>query len=608
MRVRFWGTRGSLPKPGPNTVRYGGNTSCVQVLSKSGTLLIIDCGTGGHELGQALLRRPEQPVRGHILISHTHWDHIQGIPFFAPLFVPGNEWDFYAPQGFGQSLRDTLSGQMEYTYFPVTPEAFGAEVRYNNLTEGSFRIDDIIIHTHYLNHPALTLAYRIEADGVAIVYSCDHEPHARHLATADGAIEGQDLLHAEFLRDADLVIHDAQYTPAEYQAKIGWGHSTPQYAARICRSVGVKRLALTHHDPMRTDAQLDELVAGLREEIGDDPHFELFAAAEGMELDLEAEIEVPTEAEAGAKPSRTAISSEVPVLLVVANDTPEATLVMQAVAGEQVRVVMASSLAMAMQLYRSDRPSLVVIDDQLADGDALSLAGQIQESDDPGRPEVPMMILSRGPRPEASGLPAYADWLQAPFSKEYAKSRIRTWLMRGEFRWLRASMPEGEADRLAALHGLDLLDTQPEERFDRYTRLAATLFNVPVSLVTLIDEDRQWFKSCIGSDIRETSREVSFCAHAIQKREVMVVPDALLDHRFADNPLVISGPHVRFYAGAPLFVAGRHPIGTLCILDTRPRHFSEQEANLLSDLAAMVETELNQQQGKVEARAGLQEA
>ena len=159
MQVRFWGTRGSLAKPGPRTVRYGGNTSCVEIRTAAGTRLVIDCGTGGHELGQAIMREGG-PSRGHMLISHTHWDHIQGIPFFTPFFVPGHEWDLYAPQGFSESLKDTLAGQMEYTYFPVTPEAFGATVRYNNLGEGRFVIDDIAIQTRYLNHPALALLTR----------------------------------------------------------------------------------------------------------------------------------------------------------------------------------------------------------------------------------------------------------------------------------------------------------------------------------------------------------------------------------------------------------------------------------------------------------------
>src|SRR5579864_5610559 len=132
MKVRFWGTRGSFAKPGPQTVKYGGNTSCVEIVSDSGTRIVIDCGTGAHELGQ-LLASEGKSAWGHMLISHTHWDHIQGIPFFAPFFVPGNEWDIYAPQGFGDALRDTLAGQMEYAYFPVTIDAFGATVRYNNL-------------------------------------------------------------------------------------------------------------------------------------------------------------------------------------------------------------------------------------------------------------------------------------------------------------------------------------------------------------------------------------------------------------------------------------------------------------------------------------------
>ncbi len=137
MRIRFWGTRGSLAKPGPSTIRYGGNTSCVEVRAEDGTLIILDCGTGAHELGQSLVASDVRPIRGHLLITHTHWDHIQGLPFFAPLFVPGNEWDIYAPQGLGQRLEDTLAGQMEYAYFPVTLGQLGATIRYHELSEGT---------------------------------------------------------------------------------------------------------------------------------------------------------------------------------------------------------------------------------------------------------------------------------------------------------------------------------------------------------------------------------------------------------------------------------------------------------------------------------------
>jgi phosphoribosyl 1,2-cyclic phosphodiesterase len=178
MRVQFWGTRGSIAKPGPSTARYGGNTSCIEVRSARETLVIIDCGTGGHSLGQKLMSGGAQRLRGHILISHTHWDHIQGIPFFHPLFVPGNEWDIYGPRGLGQSLREILAGQMQYTYFPVPLDQCRAKIRYHDLVEGTVDIDDIKVSTHYLNHPALTLGYRLEADGVTVVYACDHEPHS----------------------------------------------------------------------------------------------------------------------------------------------------------------------------------------------------------------------------------------------------------------------------------------------------------------------------------------------------------------------------------------------------------------------------------------------
>jgi phosphoribosyl 1,2-cyclic phosphodiesterase len=219
MRVQFWGTRGSIATPGPATARYGGNTSCIELRSGRGTLVVIDCGTGAHPLGQKLIADDIQG--GHILISHTHWDHIQGVPFFAPLFRDGTDWDIYGPKGLGQSLRETLAGQMQYTYFPISLDRFGATVRYHDLVEGAFDIGDVKVSTHYLNHPALTLGYRLETDGLVVVYACDHEPYSRNLATGQGEITGQDLRHAEFLKDADLLIHDAQYTAAEYPSKVG---------------------------------------------------------------------------------------------------------------------------------------------------------------------------------------------------------------------------------------------------------------------------------------------------------------------------------------------------------------------------------------------------
>ncbi|MGH7299217.1 MAG: MBL fold metallo-hydrolase, partial [Candidatus Rokuibacteriota bacterium] len=245
MRIRFWGTRGSLAKPGRTTLRYGGNTSCVEVQTAAGTLIVLDCGTGAHGLGLALTASGGHPVHGHLMITHTHWDHIQGFPFFGPLFVPGNEWDIYAPGGLGPQLEKVLAGQMECTYFPITLGQLAATIRYHDLVEGGFAIGDARVVTRYLNHPALTLGYRLEAGAVAIVYSVDHEPHALHHASSEGAggplVHEEDRRHVEFLAGADLVVHDAQFTIEEYHQKVGWGHTPAESAVDYAVAAGVKR-------------------------------------------------------------------------------------------------------------------------------------------------------------------------------------------------------------------------------------------------------------------------------------------------------------------------------------------------------------------------------
>src|SRR5580704_9303799 len=159
MRVRFYGTRGPIATPGPSTLRYGGNTSCVAVRSDSGTLVLLDIGTGAAVFGRELMAGGGK-LRGHILIGHTHWDHIQGLPFFPPLFAPGNEWDIYAPRGLRETLRETLAGQMQHIYFPVDLDQLGATIKYHELIEGSLQLGDITVTAQYMNHPALTLGYR----------------------------------------------------------------------------------------------------------------------------------------------------------------------------------------------------------------------------------------------------------------------------------------------------------------------------------------------------------------------------------------------------------------------------------------------------------------
>jgi phosphoribosyl 1,2-cyclic phosphodiesterase/CheY-like chemotaxis protein len=596
MLVRFWGTRGSLAKPGPGTVRYGGNTSCVEVRSAAGTLLVIDCGTGAHGLGQALLAGPVQPLRGHLLISHTHWDHIQGIPFFAPLFVPENEWDIYAPHSLDQSIRDTLAGQMQYTYFPVTLEALGAKIRYHDLVEGTFQVGDITVRSRYLNHPALTLGYRLEADGVSIVYSCDHEPFSHQPAADKAGISDQDRRHADFLRNADLVIHDAQYTAKEYANKIGWGHSTAEFAVDICNAVGVKKLALTHHDPMRDDDAVDQIIAAMRDRLstsGSSLH--VFAAAEGETLELESAHDSAAAHSAtdfsAVTPISTAISEH--SIYLGATDDQTAGLIRDAAAAENVRLMSGTSTKTALQVMATDRPSLVIVDQQSKADDAVEICRAVKKADLQATVQTSIVVLTDREHTDSELAEFDADWMIKPFSHEYARTRLRASILQTTCRWIRARLPENEAARLAALDALEILDSAPEERFDRIIRIASQAFDVPIALVSLVDRDRQWFKSCIGLDAKETPRDMAFCAHAILNDEVLIVPDAFQDPRFADNPLVTGEPHVRFYAGCPLKLPDGNLVGTLCLIDTRPRQLDDARINLLRDLGKLAETELS---------------
>ena len=175
MRIRFWGTRGSIAVPGPSTNHFGGNTSCVELTTENGDLIILDCGTGARQLGAQLMARGRTPINANILLGHTHWDHIQGFPFFTPAFVKGNAVAIYGPEGSRGSLHEVLAGQMEFTYFPVELTQLPAAITYHDLTEGIHTIAGTRVATQFLNHPAMTLGYRVEADGVAIVYLVDHE-------------------------------------------------------------------------------------------------------------------------------------------------------------------------------------------------------------------------------------------------------------------------------------------------------------------------------------------------------------------------------------------------------------------------------------------------
>jgi phosphoribosyl 1,2-cyclic phosphodiesterase len=294
MRLRFWGTRGSIAAPGPGTNRFGGNTSCIELTTGAGARLILDCGTGARMLGNEMIANANGAISASILLTHTHWDHIQGFPFFAPLFAPGNHFDVYGPEGCHLSLHDVLSGQMEHHYFPVELDQLAARITYKDLVEGNHQIAGLKIAAQRMNHPSPTLGYRIEAPGATVCYLSDHEPYSENV-WREGAEPGRfesildpgDRRHAEYMRGADVLVHEAQYTPEEYPAKRHWGHSTFAYVVELAAVAGVRRLFLTHHDPSHDDAVVAEIEQRARRLARDlKSNLEVSCAYEGCEVEI----------------------------------------------------------------------------------------------------------------------------------------------------------------------------------------------------------------------------------------------------------------------------------------------------------------------------------
>src|SRR2546428_2376586 len=435
MRIRFWGTRGSLAKPGPDTVRYGGNTSCVEVRAADGTLIVLDCGTGAHDLGRALLMPGDRPERGHLLISHTHWDHIQGFPFFGSLFVPDTEWDVYAPRGLSRSLEAVLAGQMEYAYFPITLGQMGATIRYHDIDEGVFEAGGVRVTARYLNHPALALGYRLEADGAALVYATDHEPHSRHHQSS-APVHREDQRHIDFLAGADLIVHDAMYTEAEYPAKMSWGHSSAAQAVDFAIAARARWLALFHHDPSRDDDAVDRLVevCRARAAAAGSP-LDVFAAAEGQVVDLEpvdgATLATPAPARA---PAGVPAATRRPTTILIADDeTVIVDLLTETLAPSGFRLLCAFDGKTTLALARSEHPDLILLDWTMPGMDGLEVCRALRESDDPRLNAVPIVLITAHTSAEetAAGFDAgVTDYIVKPFKPAHVRSRVESWLIR----------------------------------------------------------------------------------------------------------------------------------------------------------------------------------
>lgn len=296
MKLKFWGTRGSIPTPGKETVRYGGNTPCIEVRLKDNKLVIFDAGTGIRGLGEALMAKGES-VNAHLIVGHPHWDHIQGFPFFKPAFISGNELTILGAQSKNVTLRQMVADQMNKIYFPVQLNELKAKINFRPLREGKTQIFDAELTSIYVNHPAFALGYRLDAGGHSLVYISDNEPFDREVARSLKNVEkvitdkyaeskgdpNQRIF--DFARGADILIHDATYTPEEYVNRVGWGHSHYLFTLKVAAEAQVKKLVLFHHDPLHNDDKIDEIVETCKKEIKTRNYkFDCIAAEEGMEL------------------------------------------------------------------------------------------------------------------------------------------------------------------------------------------------------------------------------------------------------------------------------------------------------------------------------------
>lgn len=290
MKIKFWGVRGSIPTPGPETVRYGGNTACVELNLDDGSIIIFDAGSGLRMLGNDLLKRGLKPIEAIIFLSHTHWDHIQGFPFFVPAFLPGNKFVICGGEEPDNPLDKIITDQMKSAYFPVALSDLPSSIGFKRLYEGKFKIYGAKVTTLFLHHPGTALGYRIDYEGRSLAYISDNEPFPVE-QSSNPDFAGMKYTGAnnnrviEFARNADLLIHDCQYTPEEYSKKTGWGHSPYDYVAEIAWKANVRRLALFHHDPSHHDDMIDKILDDVKSLLRErQSAAECIAAQEGLEI------------------------------------------------------------------------------------------------------------------------------------------------------------------------------------------------------------------------------------------------------------------------------------------------------------------------------------
>ena len=302
IKLKFWGVRGSVPCPGPTTVKFGGNTSCLELrFGEQERLVVIDAGTGIRGLAAHLMKHdlPKGPIKTELFLTHTHWDHIMGFPFFIPMFLPNTELKVFGPVTYEEDTLDKIvGGMLTYRYWPIRMSELAGKIEYFNLKEGTQDLGNgLWLTTKYLNHPILVLGYRFEYLGKVLCTVYDTEPFRNVFdvppdspsydeeAVKEGELAAQEENEKvnRFFQGADILIHDAQYTHSEYiSSKLGWGHSSFEHAVNVGHRAGAKKLVLFHHDPDRSDEELEQLEQKIRRSIDGKTKMEVLIAREGM--------------------------------------------------------------------------------------------------------------------------------------------------------------------------------------------------------------------------------------------------------------------------------------------------------------------------------------
>lgn len=595
---------------------------------KKETRIVLDMGSGAYDLGQKLVKLGPMKDQ-NILLTHCHWDHIQGFPFFAPLFIPGSHWSVHAPGGFTTSLKEKLSSQMSYDFFPLSIEMLAASIEYHDLTEGQLTLGGVQVTSQFLNHPVLTLGYRLEApDGTTMAYITDHEPFNRAFAVDgytrnhsvnpnDGSNttpDNGDDRHVEFLKDVDLLLHDAQYTAEEYKGKVGWGHGTIEYVTDIAVAAEVKTLCIFHHDPQRTDDQVDELLKLAQNRAQQaNSSLEIIAAADRKEIIMppketsekrvhEATMDVSS-GSAFTNPSERCGCQR--VLVCYHNehifdgckeDGADITFVKEDNGPEWEDILNTIDHRGKPNMY------LIACAAKYQDKNGVDLCCKLRTE---VCAEVPIFLIAahsdmKKYKAQAQECGAHVtDWIPEPFTPAYIRTRVRMGISR--CRWVPPEIPKNEEKRLETLHALNLSEEE-ENRFDNILKLAKTTFGVDAVGLNIIEKDFHWTKSLAapmlsGTRPKPVNRDVSICSHVILQDDVMVVNDTLADYRFADNPLVNEGMKIRFYAGVPISVPSgeggkSYNVGTLCAMHKRPRKMNEHEKDLIRQFAGLLEREM----------------